>query len=148
MSSLLLFNTSENPYKKYIVLDPLAGAMTKTRDKVIEEENALSEAPMSILKGEELTRGTKDSVMYVPIMPDLPELDVPSMLPDLPHVAGDLFYAGDMGQSIAPSMANTSVPELPNLADPEAPAASMDGVVVPCSLLATNNNNSSCPPRR
>ena len=123
VSSLLLFNTAENPYKKYVVLDPLEGAKTKTRDKIGEEENKLSEAPVTITKGEELQRGQQDSIMYVPLMPELPELDVPEML-QLPYVASDMFFQGDSMASIAPSLANTAVPDLPNLADPDAPAAS------------------------
>ena len=122
VSSLLLFNTSENPYKKYVVLDPLEGAKTKTRDKIGEEEKELSDAPVTITKGEELQRGQQDSIMYVPLMPELPELDVPEML-QLPYVASDMFFQGDSMASIAPSLANTAVPELPNLADPDAPAA-------------------------
>ena len=122
VSSLLLFNTTENPYKKYVVLDPLEGAKTKTRDKIGEEENKLSEAPVTITKGEELQRGQQDSIMYVPLMPELPELDVPEML-QLPYVASDMFFQGDSMASIAPSLANTTVPDLPNLADPDAPAA-------------------------
>ena len=122
ISSLLLFNTTENPYKKYVLLDPLEGAKTKTRDNIIEEENQLSEAPATILRGEELGRGQKDSLMYVPLMPELPELDVPDMLPTLQYVASDILYEGGVGASIAPSAANI-IPDLPNLADPEAPAA-------------------------
>ena len=124
VSSLLLFNTSENPYKKYVVLDPLEGAKTKTRDKLNEEGKELSEAPITITQGEELERGPQDSVMYVPIMPELPELEVPELLPSLPFVAADMFYSADIGKSIAPSLANASVPELPSLADPTAAAAS------------------------
>ncbi len=123
VSSLLLFNTAENPYKKYVLLDPLSGAQTKTRDNIIEEDSELSEAPYSILQGEELGRGTQDSILYVPIMPELPELEVPESLPHLLQVATDEFYSADVGQSIAPSLANTLVPDLPNLADPDAPAA-------------------------
>ena len=63
VASLLLFNTAENPYKKYVLLDPLSGAQTKTRDKLIEEVSELSEAPYSILQGEELGHGAKDSMM-------------------------------------------------------------------------------------
>ena len=122
VSSLLLFNTAENPYKKYVVLDPLEGAKTKTRDKIIEEENELSAAPITITQGEELGRAQQDSIMYVPLMPELSQLDVPEMLPQLQYVASDVFYSADVGASIAPSLANT-VPDLPNLADPEAPAA-------------------------
>ena len=123
VSSLLLFNTAENPYKKYVLLDPLEGAKTKTRDKIIEEENELSDAPFTITQGEELGRAQQDSLMYVPLMPELSELDVPEMLPRLDYVASDVFFSADGGTSIAPSLANTAVPDLPNLADPEAPAA-------------------------
>ncbi len=123
VSSLLLFNTAENPYKKYVLLDPLSGATTKTRDTIIEDDSELAEAPYSITQGEELGGGTKDSILYVPVMPELPELEVPETLPHLLQVATDEFYSADVGQSIAPSLANTVVPELPNLADPEAPAA-------------------------
>lgn len=122
VSSLLLFNTSENPYRKYVLLDPLSGAQVKTRDKVIVEDE-LTEAPTSILRGEELERGPQDSNIYQPIMAELPEMDVPVSLPFLPHIADDVAYTADLGPSIAPSLANTSVPELPNLADPSAPAA-------------------------
>lgn len=129
ISSLLLFNTTENPYKKYVLRDPLEGAKTKTRDNFIEDENQLSEAPATILRGDELDRGQKDSLAYVPVMPELPELDVPDMLPSLLYVASDLFYEGGVGASIAPSAANT-IPNLPNLADPTAPAA-QDAVNLP-----------------
>ena len=124
VSSLLLFNTSENPYKKYVVLDPLSGATVKTRDNLNKDEDALSDAPVTITQGEELLSGPHDSVMYVPVMPDLPELEVPELLPSLPYVAADMFYTADIGKSIAPSLANAAVPELPDLADPTAPAAS------------------------
>ena len=118
VSSLLLFNTAENPYKKYVLLDPLEGAKTKTRE-VIQEEK-ISDAPLSITQGEELGRGQQEDFQYVPVLGELSELEVPDTLA-LPFVASDVFYSGDVGQSIAPSLAN--VPELPNLADPAAPAA-------------------------
>ena len=137
VSSLLLFNTPENPYKKYVVLDPLSGATTKTRDKLNEEES-LSEAPVTITQGEELERGPQDSVMYVPVMPELPELEVPELLPSLPFVAADMFYTADIGKSIAPSLANASVPELPNLADPSAPAATAVEDTVPSGVAETS----------
>ena len=131
VSSLLLFNTDENPYKKYVVLDPLEGAKTKTRDKLMEEENQLSEAPITITQGEELGRAQQDSIMYVPLMPELSQLDVPEMLPQLQYVASDVFYSADVGASIAPSLANTVMPDLPNVADPQAPAATANDVPLP-----------------
>ena len=119
VSSLLLFNTAENPYKKYVILDPLSGAQTKTREAV-DQENQLPDAPESILKGEMLERGPQDSTIYQPIMADLPELEVPLSLPTLTHVAFDEAYSAELGPSIAPSLANTNVPDLPNLAEPSS----------------------------
>ena len=37
VSSLLLFNTEDNPYKRYVMVDPLRGAVTKTRDGTCAE---------------------------------------------------------------------------------------------------------------
>lgn len=56
ISSLLLFNTTENLYKKYVFLDPLAGAVTKTHTMLGTEEEKLFDAPLSISKREELER--------------------------------------------------------------------------------------------
>ncbi len=114
VSSLLLFNTDENPYRKYVILDPLSGVKTKTRDKVLETDN-ISEAPSSIIKGEQLERGPKDTNLYVPVMGDLPELEVPTSLPFLQYVADDVEFDAGHGPSIAPSLANVTVPELPDV---------------------------------
>lgn len=114
VSSLLLFNTDENPYRKYVILDPLSGAKTKTRDKVMESQE-IHEAPTSILQGEQLERGPKDTNLYVPIMGDLPELEVPLSLPFLSHIADDVAFEADHGPSIAPSLANVTVPDLPEV---------------------------------
>ncbi|XP_054433070.1 WASH complex subunit 1-like [Pteronotus mesoamericanus] len=55
VSSLLLFNTTENLYKKYVFLDPLAGAVTKTHVMLgAETEEKLFDAPLSISKREQL----------------------------------------------------------------------------------------------
>ena len=52
VSSLLLFNTAENPYKKYVMLDPLSGAVTKTRTAIEEEESQIGAAPSTIANRE------------------------------------------------------------------------------------------------
>ena len=148
VSSLLLFDTSENPYKKYVLLDPLSGAQIKIRDKLEEKENELAEAPSSILHGEQLERGPQDSTIYQPVMPDLPELEVPVSLPFLAHIADDIAYTADLGPSIAPSLANTALPDLPNLADPTItdggqpppppPPPPSDGRIIPLIVIIPN----------
>ncbi|NWQ76367.1 WASH1 protein, partial [Columbina picui] len=57
LSSLLLFNTTENLYKKYVFLDPLAGAVTKTHVALeTETEEKLFDAPLSITERGRLDR--------------------------------------------------------------------------------------------
>ncbi|XP_037700979.1 WASH complex subunit 1 isoform X2 [Choloepus didactylus] len=113
VSSLLLFNTTENLYKKYVFLDPLAGAVTKTHVMLgAETEEKLFDAPLSISKREQLERQVPENYFYVPDLGQVPEIDVPSYLPDLPGVADDLMYSADLGPGIAPSAPGT-IPELP-----------------------------------
>ena len=52
VSGLLLFNTSENPYKHYVLMDPLLGVVSGTQGDVVEKKG-LAAAPNSILKGEQ-----------------------------------------------------------------------------------------------
>ena len=92
VSSLLLFNTAENPYKKYVMLDPLSGAVTKTRTAIEDEESQIGEAPSTITNKEQIERGMADSYLYMPGLGEVPEIDVPAYLPDLPGVADNLSY--------------------------------------------------------
>ena len=92
VSSLLLFNTTENPYKKYVMLDPLAGAVTKTRANIEEEDESIGEAPVSIMQGEELDRLMAQNYFYVPNLGEVPEINVALNLPDLPGIADDIAY--------------------------------------------------------
>uniref|UniRef100_G1U687 WH2 domain-containing protein n=1 Tax=Oryctolagus cuniculus TaxID=9986 RepID=G1U687_RABIT len=113
VSSLLLFNTTENLYKKYVFLDPLAGAVTKTHVMLgAETGEKLFDAPLSISKREQLERQVPENYFYVPDLGQVPEIDVPSYLPDLPGIADDLMYSADLGPGIAPS-APGAIPELP-----------------------------------
>ncbi|XP_013362758.1 PREDICTED: WAS protein family homolog 1-like [Chinchilla lanigera] len=113
VSSLLLFNTTENLYKKYVFLDPLAGAVTKTHVTLgTGEEEKLFDAPLSISRREQLEQQVPENYFYVPDLGQVPEIDVPSYLPDLPGIADDLMYSADLGPGIAPSAPGT-IPELP-----------------------------------
>ncbi|XP_036989819.2 WASH complex subunit 1 isoform X2 [Artibeus jamaicensis] len=113
VSSLLLFNTTENLYKKYVFLDPLAGAVTKTHVMLgAETEEKLFDAPLSISKREQLEQQIPENYFYVPDLGQVPEIDVPCQLPDLPGIADDLMYNADLGPGIAPSAPGT-IPELP-----------------------------------
>ncbi|XP_024203372.3 WAS protein family homolog 2 isoform X3 [Pan troglodytes] len=100
-------------YKKYVFLDPLAGAVTKTHVMLgAETEEKLFDAPLSISKREQLEQQVPENYFYVPDLGQVPEIDVPSYLPDLPGIANDLMYSADLGPGIAPSAPGT-IPELP-----------------------------------
>lgn len=118
VSSLLLFNTTENLYKKYVFLDPLAGAVTKTHTTLeTEKEEKPFDAPLSITKREQLERQTAESYFYVPDLGQVPEIDVPSYLPDLPGIADDLSYSADLGPGFAPSGPTHNIPDLPSFSE-------------------------------
>nr|Q6VEQ5.2 RecName: Full=WAS protein family homolog 2; AltName: Full=CXYorf1-like protein on chromosome 2; AltName: Full=Protein FAM39B [Homo sapiens] len=134
VSSLLLFNTTENLYKKYVFLDPLAGAVTKTHVMLgAETEEKLFDAPLSISKREQLEQQVPENYFYVPDLGQVPEIDVPSYLPDLPGIANDLMYIADLGPGIAPSAPGT-IPELPTFHTEVAEPLKVDlqdGVLTP-----------------
>ncbi|XP_063953782.1 WASH complex subunit 1-like isoform X2 [Lytechinus pictus] len=118
ITSLLLFNTSENPYKKYVMIDPL-GAVTKTRKSIEDEEQRteMGQAPTTILHGEQLDHniGDRDPFKYTPHLGDVPVLDVPNVLPDLTGIADDVIFQSELEGSIAPSLPGAHIPELPSV---------------------------------
>ncbi|KAH1187619.1 hypothetical protein KIL84_020368, partial [Mauremys mutica] len=135
LSSLLLFNTTENLYKKYVFLDPLAGAVTKTHVTLgTDTEEKLFDAPLSITKRGQLDRQVAENYFYVPDLGQVPEIDVPSYLPDLPGIADDLMYSADLGPGIAPSAPSSAIPELPTFNTESVEnfrPGLQDGVLVP-----------------
>ncbi|XP_016148083.1 WAS protein family homolog 1-like [Sinocyclocheilus grahami] len=149
VSSLLLFNTTENLYKKYVFLDPLAGAVTKTHTTLeSEKEDKPFDAPLSITKREQLERQTAENYFYVPDLGQVPEIDVPSYLPDLPGIADDLMYSADLGPGFAPSVpASSSIPELPSFGT-EHDESSGSGPPPPPPITADSTDvaSSQAPP--
>ncbi|XP_054281374.1 WASH complex subunit 1-like [Macrosteles quadrilineatus] len=114
VSALLLFNTSENLYKKYVMLDPL-GVVTKTR-QVLEDEikGDLDAAPRSMCQ-EVVEFKIGENYFYSPTLQEVPQLDVPLDLPDLPApVRHDYVLNGstlerlekvrDLGATMTPSL--------------------------------------------
>lgn len=135
VTSLLLFNTSENPYKHYSAYNNLEGwqkgsALTLSRKEDEESEKTnLEAAPVSVRDGLQLPTGRREGIDFHPTLDDAPTLMYPPTLPKLTNVADITYGAG--AESIAPS--NTIVPhELPAAAsgakpiysrDPQPPAA-------------------------
>ena len=72
------------------MIDPL-GAVTKTRKAIEEEQEEIGAAPMSITQREQMERMAAESYFYVPDLGEVPEIDVPSFLPDLPGKVSKLL---------------------------------------------------------
>ncbi|XP_077487093.1 WASH complex subunit 1-like [Amblyomma americanum] len=145
IGSLLLFNTGENPYTRYVQRDPLVGAK-RTAPRAEEAStgpNLLGAAPAS-MSGTGQRGTSQEGFLYSPGMGQVPQMDVPAALPDLPGVADDLSYSEDLGPSIAPSW----LPELPEVSsDSSAPPPLPDvGAADLPPLDPTPDLGVECPP--
>lgn len=83
VSSLLLFNTAQNPYSKHIGTDSLGGSGRSRRLAEPEPQApSLDAAPASFMQLDGM--GQKDDLSYIPGFGNVPEFDLPNTLPDLP----------------------------------------------------------------
>jgi WAS family protein 1 len=141
VTSLLLFNTAQHPYKQTNVKDPLANldiANKKARDQAASDQGqTLYEAPQSILKGEQLETIKKENIGYKPVAGDLPDFNVPNFLPDLVGIA-DIQYAQD-AESIAPS--NFITNDLPDILPDINISIGNNNDLPPSITSASVNNN-------
>mmetsp|Transcript_14526 Transcript_14526/g.23090 ORF Transcript_14526/g.23090 Transcript_14526/m.23090 type:complete len:569 (+) Transcript_14526:48-1754(+) len=123
VSSTLLFNSSENPYKDYSSFDNLVSALTKEKDVVQDQE--LAAAPLTLVEGADLPSfdNPMEALKYNPQIEELPTLDLPENLP-LGQLADISFLSQMEGSSIAPSLGNlkdlnmTDLKDLPPIAGP------------------------------
>lgn len=137
VSSLLLFNTNENPYKKYSIFDPLGVSRKTAATEKTTQKNEIGDAPSSITNREAMEQHVPDSFKYMPHLLDVPEFDFPSDLPDLPGVA-DVAFESELGQGIAPSLQSFGgLPEIsnttiePSTSQEQNPTASESAAVPP-----------------
>lgn len=138
VSSLLLFNTASNPYKKYVSLDNLAVG-PEGPEAPPEESKALSAAPKTVAEGEVLPEGELEQWTYRPVLGQVPEFNLPASLPNLPMVAQDLLYTATSSQdlpAIAPSLP-PALPTLDQLQAQSAAASSSSSAPVPASASAS-----------
>lgn len=116
VNELFLFNTSKNPYKNYVMSDPLQ-VILETKDEDESRVLGPDAAPLSISQRAAMNRSFRENYFYSPGLGDVPSIDVPLDLPDLPGVADDLRYLMETDPAIAPSVTTTpTVPELPSIA--------------------------------
>ena len=80
VGSMLLFNSSINPYKDYQTLDNLISA---SRGKTVEEDTGkvLASAPTTILSGDALPDIQVLDLLYKPSMGEMTNLALPENLP-------------------------------------------------------------------
>ncbi|KAJ6237202.1 cxyorf1 [Anaeramoeba flamelloides] len=110
VSSLLLFNTQENPYRDYQMLDNLMGSNKEREDEIEDSTFNLLDAPLT-LQEDIITHGEKIDVFFRPEFTEVPQWSEELTL-DLPFVASDISFSQDNFVPIAPSFPIQNMPSL------------------------------------
>lgn len=92
LNSLLLFNSNENLYKNYALFDPYKANATKTSKQVDCVENINKPVFTLPLNDTE----NQFNYSYTPVYEEVPSIDVPADLPDLPGIAGNVQCSKEM----------------------------------------------------
>lgn len=140
ISSVLLFNSDENPYKQYVTINNLEGVGGQDR---ATDAGGPSAAPRSLIDGLELPTYAGFQFDYKPAIGELPQLVMPENLP-LGKLA-DITFGVDSSLSIAPSVASLALPnlDLPALPMPSRPQQLS---AVPSSSPTSATANTTAPP--
>ncbi|EKX47044.1 hypothetical protein GUITHDRAFT_162751 [Guillardia theta CCMP2712] len=115
VNAMLLFNSSENPYRGYMILDNLAGPEDEDdrEPSAKPSKRPLAEAPASVKHGIELPSfGTVD-FGFNPELGMVPNMNLPNVLPGLPNLADEICEW--QTDSIAPSAIRAALPQLPTV---------------------------------
>lgn len=116
-NDLLLYNTGKNPYKNYELSDTLKVSPRLQEDKATSTSD-IGPAPLSISDRSSVSKTSTESYFYTPNLGEVPSIDVPLDLPDLPGIADDLRFENVANVAIAPSVTTTpSFPDLPDFLD-------------------------------
>ena len=144
ISSVLLFNSDENPYKQYVSINNLEGVGGQDR---AQDSVGPSAAPKSLIDGLELPTYAGFTFEYKPMLGEMPTFDLPQNLP-LGKLA-DITFGVEQGLgSIAPSMATLSLPSLDMLALPMPSRPQQQSAVpsyTPVPAAAASSSASSVP---
>ncbi|MDO9334462.1 MAG: hypothetical protein Q7T57_08080, partial [Dehalococcoidales bacterium] len=141
ISSVLLFNSDENPYKQYVTINNLEGVGGQDR---AQESGGPSAAPRSLIDGLELPTYAGFTFEYKPLLGELPQFDLPQNLP-LGKLA-DITFGAESALSIAPSMATLALPSLDLPALTAMPTRQQVQSAVPASTHSTSTSSSSSIP--
>ena len=145
IGSILLFNSSINPYKNYVAEDNL---VSTGRAKIVEESDKakIASAPSSLLSGEALPDINALDLTFKPQLGELASLALPTNLP-LDFVADIQFSA--MLPSIAPSTfskADFSLPQITMGNNPNPPPPPNPSQVNNTSMNLNTSNSAPPPP--
>ncbi|KAL5240940.1 hypothetical protein ACI65C_008350 [Semiaphis heraclei] len=114
INSLLLFNSNENLYKNYVLSNPYKAKIPQMSKQVEEVENM--NKPVFTLPINDIE--SQFNYSYTPEYEEVPSIDVPADLPDLPGIAGDVlcFKNKEDENNGTPVVCNpSSVVNLPSL---------------------------------
>lgn len=137
ITSLLLFNTAQHPYKQANIRNPLGDLDTKKKKNLFDQsdaQNDIYEAPQSILKGEQMDAVKREDIGFKPKLGDVPDFNVPTFLPELSGIA-DISYAQEL-PSIAPS--NLITDDLPDILPEIAPDIGSNSTVLPMDITSSS----------
>ncbi|XP_060852406.1 LOW QUALITY PROTEIN: WAS protein family homolog 2 [Rhopalosiphum padi] len=112
INSLLLFNSNENLYKNYVLFNPYKVKTTPTTKQVQKVQNINKPVFTLPLNDTE----NQFNYSYTPVYEEVPTIDVPADLPDLPGIAGDVLCFKNEEENICiPVVSNpSSVVDLPS----------------------------------
>lgn len=123
INDLLLFNTGKNVYKDFTANNLLKRPDQASNSYEYYATSELGPAPLSISQRSSMHQGNKETYFYTPKIEELPALDVPWDLPDLPGIADDIRYDSESSPIIVPSanmpatLASLDLPDLPDLTE-------------------------------
>lgn len=113
VNDLLLYNTGQRPYSKYTFSESVQ-IPSHTKKEEVQETSEIGDAPSSISDHPTLVYSATKAYFYSPDLGDVPTIDLPLDLPDLPGIADDLRYVNELGPGIAPSVSHSIIiPDLP-----------------------------------
>lgn len=126
INDILLFNTGRNAYDKEKSLDRSNNSLLNTNRKGRDDSEVdIGAAPFSMSQGQGLgmQKIQGENYFYSPHLGNVPTIDVPLDLPDLPGIADDLRYTIEQEPNIAPSVSvmnlhlGNTIPDLPEIED-------------------------------
>lgn len=156
VDSLFLFNTCENIYARYALLDPLAVANDRpAATQEPTETSDIAAAPNSIVNSEAYRNENYFTGFYTPAFEEVPGIDVPADLPDLPGIADDP-KSGAVGAPATPakrpvdgkakSIDEITVADLPVISKPKKPVGDREpSAVQPPSSVPAAPPQTSVP---